>query len=100
MEPSCSVKNLPTRHKAGLVGPAYFLVELARSILVQLADPECRFLKTHKAAPASELHHHRKVLQFVLQHGHGAPGHLDAASRIERRFGRDAIAAPHQKHLQ
>jgi hypothetical protein len=34
-------RSVHKRHKAGLVGPALFCVELNRSISVRRADPEC-----------------------------------------------------------
>src|SRR5205085_1729164 len=48
----------------------------------------------------SLLHHERQSFQFLLDGFQGAPGAADANGSIERRFGRNSVAAADQERLQ
>ena len=44
-------------------------------------------LRVHRPVQARNLHHHSQVFQFKLKDRQSASCHLDASSRVERRFG-------------
>ena len=85
----------PKNHKAGLVGPALLLWNWFGQSFYPSSISRPRMSKLCKL-----LHHQRKVLQFILQDRQGAPRHFHAARRVQRRLGRNPIAAPHQEDLQ
>jgi len=84
---------MPKRHKAGQVRPAYFAwIRFKRSCFDRLNQN----VKMSSQLAGSEfatraclrlLHHHCQIFQLVLKNRQGAPGHLDAASRIQRCLG-------------
>jgi hypothetical protein len=82
----------PKNHKAGLVGPAL--------LLWNWFGQSCFHQPPRMSKLCKLLHHQGKVLQFILQDRQGAPRHFHAAGRVQRRLGRNPIAAPHQEDLQ
>jgi hypothetical protein len=87
----------PKNHKAGLVGPALSLWNWFGQSCDQ--PPECLRRGVTGPRRSKPLHHQCQILQFILQDRQSAPSHLHTASCVERRLGRNPIAAAHQKNL-
>jgi hypothetical protein len=126
--PETDRNGRPKNHKAGLVCPAFFRVELVRAtwfvahpriLFASLSDhpagfpgPAVRsllgFFLFSKPLPCGgtsphrmkSLHHECQILQFVLQDRQSASGHFNPAGRIQSRSLRNSVPPPHQKDLQ
>jgi len=116
--------NRPKNHKAGLVGPAFPLWNWFVG-LCWIGKPECLNLGCHRVLllsrlrmshsklriqvksfnskaepPEPALHHHRQILQLVLEDWDCTTGHFDASCCVECCRGRNPIATAHQEHAK
>src|SRR5262249_40941911 len=84
--------RLTTRYSAGCT-ILHTILKVFQSFPV--AERSVRSFRNLWALP---LHHHRQVLQLILEDWQGTTGHFDPACCIERCRGRNSIPTAHQKH--
>jgi len=87
------------KRKAGLVGPASSYTTFGELLGYEDSPQISNFIKKKALRFATKLHHQRQVLEFQLQHGHGAPGHFYSADGIHGCLGRNAVTSAHEEHL-